>query len=141
MAIFTSKTYFDCIDSAASYAASFGVSLTEKIILFCEDKLTLSLENALVEKAGGAFGAEVLSFGRYAGKVNPEKKSLSKEGSAMVVKKILANKHGELKALGALKASPSLANKTAELIAQLKSAKVTPDLLFSALPARNINAE
>lgn len=133
MAIYVCKTYYDCIDGASALASSFGVSLDEKIILFCEDKLTLSLESALVEKAGGAFGAEVLSFGRYASMANPDRKTLSKEGSAMVVKKILSAKSSDLKALGILKASPALASKTAELIAQLKSAKVTPQMLFGVL--------
>ena len=133
MAIYTAKTFFDCIDGACEYASSFGVSLDQKIVIFCEDKLTLSIESALVEKAGGAFGAEVLSFGRYASMINPERKTLSKEGSAMAVKKILSAKSKELKVLGGLKASPSLAVKTSELIAQLKSAKVTPQMLFGVL--------
>ncbi|MBQ8726124.1 MAG: PD-(D/E)XK nuclease family protein [Clostridia bacterium] len=133
MAIYTAKTYFDCIDGACDYAASFGVSLDQKIVIFCEDKLTLSVESALVEKAGGAFGAEVLSFGRYATKLNPDRKTLSKEGSAMAVKKILSEKSKDLQVLGGLKASPSLAVKTSELIAQLKSAKVTPQMLFGVL--------
>lgn len=133
MAVFTTKTYFDCIDKAAELATSFGVSLDTKIIIFCEDKLTLSLEKALVTKAGGAFGAEVLSFGRYVSRINPDRKTLSKESSAMAVKKILNDLKGQLTSFSRLGASPSLATKTSELIAQLKSAKVTPDSLFNCL--------
>ena len=133
MAVFTSKTYFDCIESAAEKATSLGVSLDTKIVLFCEDKFALSLEKALVLKAGGAFGAEVLSFGRYISKVFPERKTLSKEGSAMAVKKILSEQKDCLQVLGGMSHSPALAVKTAELIAQLKSAKVTPDDLFNCL--------
>ena len=133
MAVFTSKTYFDCIENAVEKANSFGVSLDKRVILFCEDKFALSLEKALVAKAGGAFGAEVLSFGRYISRIFPNRKTLSKEGSAMAVKKILSEKKAELKVLGAMSSSPSLAVKTAELIAQLKSAKVTPSDLFNCL--------
>ena len=133
MAVFTSKTYFDCIEHAVEKANSFGVSLDTRVILFCEDKFALSLEKALVAKAGGAFGAEVLSFGRYISRLFPDRKTLSKEGSAMAVKKILSEKKAELKVLGAMSSSPSLAVKTAELIAQLKSAKVTPNDLFNCL--------
>lgn len=133
MAIYTSKTYFDCIEGAVDKATSFGVSLDNRVVLFCEDKFALSLEKALVLKAGGAFGAEVLSFGRYISKVFPDRKTLSKEGSAMAVKKILSEKSQSLKVLGGMSHSPSLAVKTAELIAQLKSAKVTPSDLFNCL--------
>ena len=99
MAVFTSKTYFDCIENAVEKANSFGVSLDKRVILFCEDKFALSLEKALVAKAGGAFGAEVLSFGRYISRIFPNRKTLSKEGSAMAVKKILSEKKAELKVL------------------------------------------
>lgn len=133
MAVFTSKTYFDCIKNATDMATSFGVSLDKRVILFCEDKFALSLEKALVAKASGAFGAEVLSFGRYISRIFPERKTLSKEGSAMAVKRILSEKKENLKVLGAMSSSPSLAVKTAELIAQLKSAKVTPNDLFGCL--------
>lgn len=139
MAVFTSKTYFDCIDSAVEKACSFGVSLDTKVILFCEDKFALTLEKALVLKAGGAFGAEVLSFGRYISRVFPDRKTLSKEGSAMAVKKILSEQRQNLKVLGGMSQSPALAVKTAELIAQLKSAKVTPDDLFGCLDACPLN--
>lgn len=133
MAVFTSKTYFDCIESAVKKATSFGVSLDKRVILFCEDKFALSLEKALVLEAKGAFGAEVLSFGRYISKVFPDRKTLSKEGSAMVVKKLLSSSKDDLKVLGSMSHSPSLAVKTAELIAQLKSAKVSPSDLFNCL--------
>ncbi|MBR2336494.1 MAG: PD-(D/E)XK nuclease family protein [Clostridia bacterium] len=133
MSVFTSKTYFDCIQGAVEKATSFGVSLSSRVVLFCEDKFALSLEKALVLKAGGAFGAEVLSFGRYISKVFAGRKTLSKEGSAMAIKKILSEQRTNLKVLGGMSHSPSLAVKTAELIAQLKSAKVTPADLFNCL--------
>ncbi len=139
MAIFTSKTYFDCIESAAQKATEFGVGLDTRVVLFCEDKFALALEKALVSKAGGAFGAEVLSFGRYISKVFPERNTLSKEGSAMAVKKILSEKKDCLRVLGGMSHSPSLAVKTAELIAQLKSAKVTPDDLSGCLDGCPLN--
>ena len=133
MAVFTSATYFDCIDSATKRASTYGVGLDTHVILFCEDRLSLSIEKSLVEKTGGTFGAEVLSFGRYLQKVFPNRKTLSKEGSAMVVKKILSSLKNQLLAFKKTGASPSLSVKTAELIAQLKSAKVTPNALLDCL--------
>ncbi len=133
MAVFTSSTYFDCIENATKLAASQSQSLDAPVILFCEDKMSFSIEKLLVKKVGGAFGAEVLSFGRYLQKVFPNRKTLSKEGSAMVVKKILSNLKDQLLAFKKTGASPSLSVKTAELIAQLKSAKVTPSALLDCL--------
>lgn len=131
--IYCLPTYFDCIEKVAERAASFGVSLDSRVLIFCEDKLSLSLEKALVEKAGGAFGAEVTSFGRYISKHLSGRKTLSKEGAAMAVKKIISSLT-DLRALGRTGSSPALAVKTAELIAQLKSARITPDMLFDCVP-------
>ncbi len=127
MPVYFAKTYYDCIDKATDIAASFGRSLKNRTIVFCEDKLTLSIEQSLIEKTGGSFNAEVSSFGRYIKKRLPVRKSLSKEGAAMAVKKIISNFSRDLPSLGKLHASPAFAAETSELIAQLKSAKVKPD--------------
>lgn len=129
--IFTCATFFDCISAAAKKAASYGGSIDDKIFVFCEDKLTLSTESALVGETGGTFNAEVCSFGRFASKRYGKTSDLSKEGAAMVVKKILAAKRSELKAFARIEASPTLAAELSELIAQLKSAKITPEALLA----------
>ncbi len=127
------KTYYSCIDSAADFAADIGVFPSESLIIFCEDKLTLSVETAIAKRLGGTFNAEVLTFGRYVSSKTTSKNALTKESSAIVVKKILGNLKGELKALSKLTSSPSFAFETSELIAQLKSAKVTPSEIKAAL--------
>lgn len=133
VAVFVSPTYFDCIDCATKKASLLNAGLDNPVILFCEDKLSLSVEKALVKYSNGTFGTEVLSFGRYLQKVFPNRKTLSKEGSAMVVKKILTSLKDQLLAFKKTGASPSLSVKTAELIAQLKSAKVTPGALLDCV--------
>ncbi|MBE5742362.1 MAG: hypothetical protein E7360_03455 [Clostridiales bacterium] len=143
MAVFYTDTYFDCIDAVTEKASKIGVGLRTKTIIFCEDKLTLSLEKALVSKTGGGFGCEVLSFGRYITRNMQNRKTLTKEGASMAVKKILSNCLGSLKTLSSLGSSPALATKTAELIAQLKSAKVTPQNLFDCIDGcpKNVGAK
>ena len=131
--IYVYPTYFDCIEKAAEKAAEKARDLKEKTIIFCEDKLTLSCESALAEKAGGFFGVEVLSFGRYIRKRMQGVSSLSKEGGAMAVKKILSSCESKLTVFKSLASSPSLAKSLSELIAQLKSAKVTPEMLKESL--------
>ncbi|MBR1677223.1 MAG: PD-(D/E)XK nuclease family protein [Clostridia bacterium] len=139
--IFTSRTFYDCISAAAERASDFGVSPDERTIIFCEDKLTLSIELALAEKTGGTFAAEVSSFGRYAESFGKGKPVLSKEGGAMAVRKILSSSDGKLQVFKGV--SPSLAAELCELIAQLKSAKVTYDALFSCVPScpKNVGAK
>lgn len=132
MAVYVCKTYFDCVDRATDHVARFVKNLDNPIIIFCEDKLTLEVERQLAKKRGGNFNAEVLSLGRYASKRLSYRKHLSKEGMAMAVKRILSEHAHELTALKKSAESPSLASETSEVIAQLKSAKITPGQLKSA---------
>ena len=133
MAVYEVKTYFDCVEKASEIALGKGKSLDEKIIIFCEDKMTLTQEESLVKRAGGIFNTEVLTFDRFMLRGNVKQTALSKEGSAMVVKKVLSSLKGELKALARLNASPSFSLETASLIAQLKSAKVSFNDLYACL--------
>ncbi len=141
--IYTCPTFFDCIERATAHAADLGKDLKKRTLLFCEDKLTLSCEISLAEKTGGFFNAEVSSFARYILKRAPENKILSKESGAMAIKKILTENEGELVALKSAISSPSLPSALSELIAQLKSAKVTPKALFSCVDdcAANVGAK
>ena len=132
MAVFTCKTYFDCVNGATDYVARFPTSLDFPALIFCEDKLTMTVETALAEKTGGNFNVEVTSLGRYASTRLKKRNYLSKEGAAMAVKKILTNVAPNLSALKKAAASPTLASETGELIAQLKSAKIRPDELLAA---------
>ncbi len=126
------KTYYSAINAAAEIVAGLGVSPAERTVVFCEDKLTLSMEKAIIEKIGGTFNVEVLTFGRYIRKNGSVKNALTKESAAIVVKKILGEKKKELTALSRLTSSPSFAFEMSELIAQLKSAKVTPEMIIEA---------
>ena len=132
MILHGAETYYSCIDKTADAVCALGNSLNEHIVVFCEDKLTLSVEKAIAERSGGTFNAEVLTFGRYIKQRSCEANSLTKESAAIVVKKILGNLKGDLKALYRLTSSPAFAFETSELIAQLKSAKIKPEDLVSA---------
>ena len=132
MAVYACKTYFDCINAVAAAIKARGEKLDYPVLVVCEDKLTLSVESAICSLVGGSFSVEVCSLGRYCKKRTPATNALSKEGAAMTVKKVLSAVAPELEALGRVSSSPALASETSELIAQLKSAKVTPEELKSA---------
>lgn len=106
-------------------AKIIGGESLEKRIIFCEDKFTLALELALAKNGGGTFGTQVFSFNRFMKKyLKGDKKLVSTEGSALIVKGILLQKKDELLCFKNVN-EPNLASAVYELIAQLKSAKVT----------------
>ena len=87
------------------------------------------VERFLCASIGGTFNTEVYSFGNFLRAKKTFDKVLSKEGSAMAVKRILS-----YSALSCFKASKTtLAPTLYELIMQLKSAKVSPeDVAFAS---------
>lgn len=132
MAVYKCKTWFDCINAVAEKIKNRGENLDNPTLVICEDKLTLAVETQICELSGGSFSTEVCSLGRYAKKRLPQMNALSKEGAAMTVKKVLTQIAPRLEALKRVASSPSLASETSELIAQLKSAKITPEELKNA---------
>ena len=114
-------------------ASLCGGNPLEKRIVFCEDKFTLALELAIAKEHGGTFGTNVFSFNRYMHKhLESSKKLLSTEGSTLVIKGILLKNKSELTCFKRVN-DPNLASTVYELIAQLKSAKVTPNDIKNAI--------
>ncbi len=108
-----------------------GESLNKRLI-FCEDKFTLALELALAKSFGGSFGTQVFSFNRFMHSHLPEcERPVSTEGSALIVKRVLLENKNRLECFKNVY-EPNLSAAVYELIAQLKSAKVTPEELRRA---------
>jgi len=99
-------------------------------IVFCEDKLTLSMENCIADnlRSHGTFNIKVCTFSRYLSKKVQLENVLSKEGAAMAIRRIIFENSSNLLYL-AKKTAKNTAESVYELIAQLKSAKITPKLL------------
>ena len=102
--------------------------LSRKNFVFCEEKLTLMAERRICSAFGGSFNTEVYSFGNFLRARLPLTNALSKEGSAMAIKRIL--KTLPLKRFG--RGRNDFASSLFELISQLKSAKVSCDDLSAA---------
>ncbi len=102
-------------------------SLAEKNLVFCDEKSSLMAENRICSCFIGTFNTEVYSFGNFLRVKGGDNKSLSKEGSSMVIKKLL----GEL-SLKTLNKGKDIAPSVYELIAQLKSAGVTSNDIIRA---------
>ena len=121
-------SYFNIFPLLTKNLCGKANDLTHKNFVFCEEKLTLMAERAIANAFTGTFNTEVYSFGNFLRAKKTVKGLLSKEGSAMAVKKILS----ELPLKCFNRAKINLAPTLFELISQLKSAKVSSDDLLCA---------
>ncbi len=120
--------YADVIPALINALSNRVNSLDGKNLIFCEEKATLMVENAICSSFKGTFNTDVYSFGKYLKKFAPPFNSISKEGSSMAVKYVLSKSD-----LGVFSASKTMLAPTLyELIIQLKSAKVTPEAICTA---------
>ncbi len=123
--LYTTDSYFNIFTILNSLLEKSVNGLDNKNVIFSEAKISLMIERSIAKKFGGSFNTDVYSFGKYLHKNKKIDKLLSKEGSAMAIKRILSGI-----SLNTLKASASmLAPSLFDLIIQLKSAGVTPKAL------------
>ena len=120
--LITTDSYFNVFPLLVKELEAKTKNINRHNIVFCEEKFTLMAERFIVGEYGGTFNTDVYSFGKYLrGRDDLNKKILSKEGSCMVVRKVLSE--NELSYLPAKKVN--LSTTLYELIAQIKSAGVT----------------
>ncbi len=117
------NTYFSVFPTLVKELEGKAGGLTGNNLVFCEEKVSLMAERYICAAYKGSFNTQVYSFGNFLRVHKHLPKTLSKEGSAMAVKRILSN--SQLKCLS--RSRQSLAPTLFELIAQLKSAGVLPE--------------
>lgn len=126
MKIITTDTYFNTFNILAEIIDK-SQSADLKNVIFCEEKISLMVERAICNSLGGTFSTRVFSFGKYLKSKVKESSVISKEGSVMIVKKLL-NDNDFL----CFKAEKNnFAVTVYNVIRQLKSAKITPSDLIS----------
>lgn len=123
MKLITTNSYFQLFPILAERLSFSSKDVKERNVVFCEAKVSLMVERFICGELGGSFNTDVYSFGKFLRVKKPLKNLLSKEGSSMVVKRILST--SQLKCFKNSKAN--LAPSLYDLIIQLKSAKVTPE--------------
>ncbi len=92
----------------------------EETLVFCEDRVTLLAERAVLEGSGGTFLTEVTTFARFL----KGGKTVSKQGSTMIVSSLIAENAEKLRCF-----SKGAAQAVYETIAQLSASRVTADML------------
>ncbi len=126
--LITTDSYFNLFGALNASLKGKVNLLDGKNLIFCEEKVSLMAERSILAEYGGSFNTAVYSFGNYLRLKMPAGNTLTKEGSAMAVKRVLSSVP-----LSCFRASSAgLAPSLYELIIQLKSAKVKPsDLAFA----------
>ena len=113
------NSYFELFPSLISLLKKSGKRLENKSMVFCEAKSSLMIERYICAEMGGSFNAEVSSFSKFLRENKQFDNVLTKEGSAMLIKRILATLQLKCFKQSKLNLSPTLF----ELITQLKVPK------------------
>ena len=123
-------TLSECMESMAEHAESFE-KLGENII-FCEDRLTLIAERALMARLGGSFHSSVSTFARF---LKVEGKTVSKQGSVMMVGEVMTRlqREGKLQCFTSSAGVAKNARGIYETLAQFSASEITPELLRNSL--------
>lgn len=126
--LITTESYFGLFEALLCELDGKTAGLNGKNLIFCEEKSSLMAERLICARFNGSFNTDVYSFGNYLRSKKTFDKILTKEGSAMAVKRVLEG----ITLTRFNRSKASLASAMYELISQLKSAKVTPDALERA---------
>lgn len=138
-AVLSAYTLSECMDVMAEYAAAYERQGGRNVI-FCEDRLTLIAERALVNKTGGTFFSSVTTFARF---LKTDVKVLTKQGSVMATGSIMEElgREKRLKCFTSAESVKNGAKSVYETMAQLAASEVTSEALAGSadlLPNGNL---
>ena len=120
-------TLSECMEVMARYAAAFEKT-GDKNLIFCEDRLTLIAEKALVRETGGTFLSSVSTFARF---LRTDEKAVSKQGSVMAVGDVMTQLQRENK-LQCFTTASGVGNNAKciyETLAQFSASAITPEIV------------
>ncbi len=129
--VLNAYTLSECMEIMAEYAAAYEKTGGRNLI-FCEDRLTLIAEKALVRKTGGTFFSSVTTFARF---LKTDRRILSKQGSVMAVGGIMAalQRKKQLRCFTSAAGIANEAKSVYETIAQMAASEITEDTLRESL--------
>lgn len=130
-ALIKAYTLSECMDVMAEYAEAYERA-GGKNIVFCEDRLTLIAERALLRRMGGTFDTSVSTFARF---LKTDEKAISKQGSVMAVGEVMTRLQREnaLQCFTTLSGVGNNALCIYETLAQMSASEVTPEILRQSL--------
>ncbi len=130
-AIIKAYTLSECMELMAEYAEAYE-RLGGENLIFCEDRLTLIAERALVTRLGGSFHSSVSTFARL---LRAQEKTVSKQGSVMLVGEVMTRlqREGALQCFTSSVGVAKNARYIYETLAQFAASQITPDVLKESL--------
>lgn len=99
----------------------------KRLVVFCEDRLSLAAERAICEEVGGTFSVSVYTLSRFlATEKGRQENVLSSQGSAMVIRKLIEENADKLMLFKRLSAA-NAAQEVYDTIALLYSSKISAE--------------
>lgn len=129
-AVYTAYTLSECMELMAKYASAYEKTGATNLI-FCEDRLTLIAERALLRETGGTFDSSVSTFSRF---LKADEKAISKQGSVMAVGEVMTRlqREGKLKCFTTLSGVGNNARCIYETLAQFSASEISPETLMES---------
>lgn len=122
-------TLSECMEEISKYVSAFEKTYkTCTNLIFCEDRLTLIAERAILRETGGTFQTSVTTFARF---LRSDEHAISKQGSVMVVGEVMTRLQREKK-LQCFTTASSTGNNAKciyETLAQFSASEITPEIL------------
>ncbi len=124
-------TLSECMEIMGEHALAFE-KLGGENIIFCEDRLTLIAERALLAAVGGTFQTTVTTFSRF---LSVRERTVSKQGSVMLVGEVMTNlqRENKLQCFTSSVAVGKNALAIYETLAQFSASQITPEVLRESL--------
>ena len=124
-------TLSQCMETMSAYAEAFEQT-GGKNFIFCEDRLTLVAERALLSRLGGTFLSQVTTFARF---LKSNETSISKQGSVMAVGEVMTRlqREGKLQCFTTAAGIGNHAKSIYETLAQFSASQITPETLQESL--------
>lgn len=129
-AVIKAYTLSQCMEAMAEYAQAYEAQGGTNLI-FCEDRLTLLAERALLSRLGGTFRSHVSTFARF---LQTDVRVITKQGSVMAVGEVMTTlqREGKLKCFTSLTGIGNNARCIYETLAQMSASEITPELLMES---------
>jgi len=130
-AVLKAYTLSECMEVMAEYVHAYEQQGRRNLI-FCEDRLTLIAERALLRATGGTFLSSVSTFARF---MKADGRTISKQGSVMAVGEVMTRlqREGKLQCFTSLAGVGNNARCIYEALAQFSASEITPETLRESM--------
>lgn len=129
--LLTAYTLSECMEVMSRRAQQFEYA-GGKNLIFCEDRLTLVAERALLARTGGSFFSSVSTFARF---LKTDARAITKQGSVMAVGEVMTRLQREnaLQCFTSTLGVGKNARCIYETLAQFSASEITPQKLRDSL--------